>query len=113
MVTARAMPRFSILFLLFASLFGCGKKEPSEVVVYTALDREFAQPIFDSFTRDTGVIVKVKPDTESTKTIGLTTDIINERARPRCDLFWNNEILNTLRLERAGLLRSYNSVVGA
>ncbi|MCA9201358.1 MAG: extracellular solute-binding protein, partial [Planctomycetales bacterium] len=32
-----------------------------------------------------------------------------ERSRPRCDVFWNNEILNTLRLEKAGLLDVYTS----
>ena len=32
-----------------------------------------------------------------------------EAARPRCDVFWNNEILNTLRLERLGLLEAYQS----
>jgi len=42
--------------------------------------------------------------TESTKTVGLTNLIIAEARRPRCDLFWNNEILNTLRLKEKGLL---------
>ncbi len=30
-----------------------------------------------------------------------------EKDRPRCDVFWNNEILNTLRLKRLGLLEAY------
>ncbi len=45
-----------------------------------------------------------KFDVESTKTVGLVEAIIAERERPRCDLFWNNEILNTVRLEKLGLL---------
>jgi len=90
-------------------LIGCGPDVPPEVVVYTALDREFSEPIFDRFTASTGIIVRPKYDTESTKTVGLTQAILAERARPRCDLFWNNEILNTLRLEREGLLRPYAS----
>ena len=45
-----------------------------------------------------------KYDDESTKTVGLTNVIIQEAGRPRCDVFWNNEILNTLRLEEKGLL---------
>jgi iron(III) transport system substrate-binding protein len=98
--------------LLFATIVaGCRSKEEQqpEVVVYTALDQEFSQPIFAEFTEKTGIAVRAKYDIESTKTVGLTEAIINERARPRCDLFWNNEILNTFRLERAGLLRSYKS----
>jgi iron(III) transport system substrate-binding protein len=88
---------------------GAGTAPPEEVVVYTALDQEFSQPIFDDFTQATGIIVRPKYDTESTKTVGLAQAILAERERPRCDLFWNNEILNMLRLEREGLLRPYAS----
>ena len=79
------------------------------VVVYTALDREFSEPVFEEFTRQTGVRVLAKYDTESTKTVGLTQALFAERDRPRCDLFWNNEIVNTLRLDQAELLASYDS----
>jgi iron(III) transport system substrate-binding protein len=101
------------LLVLALAVGGCGKSEPPEVVVYTALDQEFSKPIFDDFTRETGIVVKATYDTESTKTVGLTTKIIAERDRPRCDLFWNNEVLNTYRLERAGLLRPYKSPAAA
>jgi len=80
-----------------------------QVVVYTALDQDFSQPIFEKFTRQTGIVVRAKFDTESTKTVGLTQAILAERARPRCDVFWNNEIVNTLRLDHAGLLSSYET----
>jgi len=81
----------------------------SEVVVYTALDSEFSRPIFDDYQRTTGATVAPKFDTESTKTVGLTNALLAESARPRADVFWNNEILNTLRLEKAGLLDAYFS----
>jgi iron(III) transport system substrate-binding protein len=77
------------------------------VVVYTALDSEFSQPIFEDYAAQSGLAVRPKFDTESTKTVGLAEAIIAENARPRCDVFWNNEILNTLRLERRGLLAAY------
>ncbi|MEX2140499.1 MAG: extracellular solute-binding protein [Pirellulales bacterium] len=78
-------------------------------MVYTALDEGFSKPIFADFEADSGVTVVPKFDTEATKTVGLTEAILAERERPRCDVFWNNEILNTLRLERAGLLEVYRS----
>ncbi len=78
------------------------------VVVYTALDQEFSRPVFEAFTQYTGITVLAKYDTESTKSVGLTQALFAERERPRCDLFWNNEIVNTLRLDQAGLLASYN-----
>jgi iron(III) transport system substrate-binding protein len=96
-------------------IVGCHSAPPKqqEVIVYTALDEDFSQPIFEEFTRATGIVVRPKYDTESTKTVGLTQAILAERERPRCDLFWNNEILNTLRLEREGLLRAYKSPAAA
>jgi iron(III) transport system substrate-binding protein len=107
------------LLLLSATIAvsGCRQKKEEEqqpeVIVYTALDSEFSQPIFDKFTEKTGIGVRAKYDAESTKTVGLTKIIISERARPRCDLFWNNEVINTIRLERAGLLRAYKSPAAA
>jgi iron(III) transport system substrate-binding protein len=78
------------------------------VVVYTALDRQFSAPILATFEAETGIDVEAVYDTESTKTVGLVNRIISERNRPRCDVFWNNEILNTLRLKREGLLQPCN-----
>jgi len=86
---------------------GCWGRSPSEVVVYTALDSEFSEPIFADFTAATGIRVLPKFDTEATKTVGLAEAILAEKGRPRCDVFWNNEILNTLRVEQQGLLAAY------
>ncbi|MGD0383169.1 MAG: extracellular solute-binding protein [Thermoguttaceae bacterium] len=101
--------QFAILML---SVAGCWSSSGREAVVYTALDSEFSQPIFDDFTAAAGIAVRPKYDAESTKTVGLAEAIMAERNRPRCDVFWNNEILNTLRLERQGLLEAYDSPVG-
>ncbi len=80
---------------------GCGaivrEAAAQSVVVYSALDREFAEPVLKAYGQRNGVRVLPKFDVESTKTVGLTNLIVVEAARPRCDLFWNNEILNTLR----------------
>jgi len=95
-----------ILVAIFLSIVDRGDRQ---VVVYTALDEEFSQPVFEEFTRQTGIKVLGKFDTESTKTVGLTQAILAERDRPRCDVFWNNEIVNTLRLDQAGLLGRYET----
>ena len=96
-----------LCLLLCVAGGGCWSASQREVVVYTALDQEFSRPVFRSFTQKTGIQVLAKFDTESTKTVGLTEALIYERARPRCDVFWNNEILHTIRLERQGLLERY------
>ncbi len=97
---------------LLALISGCAPRAAREVVVYTALDEEFSRPIFEQFTRETGIAVRAKYDVESTKSVQLTQAIMAERGRPRCDVFWNNEVVNTLRLEKAGLLAEYDSPAG-
>lgn len=106
------MPRFSsliasaVLIILLVTL-GCRPAATSEVVVYTALDQEFSEEHFKAYQQETGVVVVPKFDTEANKTVGLTETLFAEKDRPRCDVFWNNEILNTLRLQQAGMLESY------
>ncbi|MBA4104112.1 MAG: iron transporter [Pirellula sp.] len=113
----RASNSLRISLALLASLAvafsaGCAPQSAREVIVYTSLDEEFSKPIFAEFTRETGIEVRGKFDVESTKSVGLTQEILEERDRPRCDLFWNNEVVNTLRLEREGLLAEYDSPIG-
>lgn len=90
-----------------AVLLGCARRPEHEVVVYSALDEVFSQPILEDFEAASGIAPRAKFDTESTKTIGLTQAIIAEGNAPRCDVFWNNEILNTLKLEKRGLLAAH------
>jgi iron(III) transport system substrate-binding protein len=77
--------------------------------VYCAQDREFAVPIFEDFQKQTGLEVVPKYDTEKDKSVSLYEELIAERTRPRCDVFWNNEIVSTIRLEKQGLLEAYDS----
>jgi iron(III) transport system substrate-binding protein len=91
-----------------AATAALGAARPADqVTVYAAHDREFSEPVLESYGKKTGVRVLPKFDVESTKTVGLTNLIVSEARRPRCDLFWNNEILNTLRLQNAGLLQPF------
>lgn len=91
------------------SISGCWSSTGPEVVVYSALDREFSEPILDSFEQRTGIKVLANYDVESQKTVGLVNRIIQESNRPRCDVFWNNEILHALRLDELGLLQPHPS----
>jgi iron(III) transport system substrate-binding protein len=114
-MTTRAVRCAATPLLLAVSLFAYRGHEPAEagsllsgrVVVYSALDREFAEPVLKAYEKSTGTSVVSKFDVESTKTVGLTNLLIAEANYPRCDLFWNNEILNTLRLKDKGLLAPF------
>lgn len=104
-----------LLTLPVSTFSGCIKRSESDVVVYSALDREFAFPILDSFERSSGGGTRViaKYDVESTKTVGLVNLIIAEQDAPHCDLFWNNEIMHTVRLQKLGLLEPRKWTVDA
>jgi len=95
-----------VVILCGASVSGCVQRSESDVVVYSALDQEFAEPILGSFERSTEGETSVigKFDIESTKTVGLTNQLIAEDNSPVCDVFWNNEIIHTVRLQKLGLL---------
>ena len=93
--------------LLWGAIAGCVPRVENEVVLYSAADREYAAPILAAFERrNEATKIASTFDIESTKTVGLVSRIENEAKSPRCDLFWNNEIVHTLRLEKAGLLQS-------
>lgn len=80
-----------------------------EVVVYTALDQNFSEPLLRRFEEKTGIRARAVYDTEAVKTVGLVNRLIAEAPRPRCDVFWNNEIVRTLLLKRRGLTQTYFS----
>lgn len=83
-------------------------KQPG-VVVYCALDQEFADPILAEFEQSTGIHVKAEWDTEQSKTVGLANRLKFEKDSPRCDVFWSNETLQTVRLALEGVFEPYAS----
>jgi iron(III) transport system substrate-binding protein len=102
------MNRRHFLAVPLLALAGCSRRE-SRVVVYCAQDEEFAEGLLADFTRDTGLAVAPKYDTEANKSVSLATELEREASRPRCDVHWNNEILGTIRLARKGVYTTYES----
>ncbi len=96
------------LLLIAISLLavGCSNSKPG-VVLYCAQDREFAEDLLVSFKADSGIEAAPKFDTEADKSVSLYRLLVREKDRPRCDVFWNNEILSTIRLHKQGLLEPY------
>ncbi len=83
------------------------------LVLYCAHDSVFAESIIRQFEAKTGITVHVRYDEESNKSLGLTNLLIAERAKPRCDVFWNNQTFGTIRLKREGLLATLDPAVFA
>ena len=80
-----------------------------QVVVYTALDQLFSEPILKEFEKRYNIKVRAVYDIEAVKTTGLVNRLIAEKKNPHCDVFWNNEIIRTIILKRKGILCPYIS----
>lgn len=103
-------PPLGLLIGLFLALPGCGSQGAQpEVVVYVAVDRGDAEPILRAFEASSGVQVRAVYDAEAAKTTGLVTRLLAESQSPRCDVFWNNEVVQTMLLADRGVLDAYVS----
>ncbi|NQU39790.1 MAG: substrate-binding domain-containing protein [Lentisphaerae bacterium] len=98
---------FVLLLIPAIVVIGIVVVRAPDVVVYCAHDSVYAAAIIQKFETQTGLRVAVKYDTEATKSLGLTELLIYERERPQCDVFWNNELLGTLDLQKQGVLEPY------
>lgn len=104
--------RWLALVAVFLLAVGCSSTTSpgaDVVVVYCAQDQVYGEPILDEFEKKTGIKVNWKFDVESAKTTGLVNRIAAEKANPQCDVFWNNEVAQTISLQRQGLLEAYRS----
>jgi iron(III) transport system substrate-binding protein len=99
---------FIVLLIPLVGTTGCFSPK-NRVVLFCAQDEEFATSVLGDFKKTTHLNVDVKYDTEATKSVSLISELLAHKERPRCDVHWNNEILGTIRLERAGLLEPYTS----
>ncbi len=101
---------FIIGLLVFGITVICNAKtNKKEVIIYTALDQVFSEPILQDFEKTSGIKVKAVFDIEATKTTGMVNRLIAEKNNPQCDVFWNNEVIKTIILKRKGVLQSYIS----
>ena len=102
------------LAALALGLCACaGKSEARQITIYTAVDQVYSEQIFQDFEEKTGIKVNAVYDIESNKTTGLTNKILAEAENPVCDVFWNNEFVQTIELQNAGALQPYVSPAAA
>lgn len=86
----------ALLACVGCALVGCGN--PDAVVVYVSADETVARPVLERFAAATGIRVSPVFDTEATKTTGLAQRLRAEANRPRADVFWSSEIVQTIAL---------------
>lgn len=61
------LTRIIVIFCFIGFIVACEKSGP-HVVVYTSLDQNLSEPVFKSFSQQTGIQIKAVYDTEATKT---------------------------------------------
>lgn len=81
-------------------------RSATDVVIYTSQDQQYAEPILDQFTKETGIKVRAVYDSEAVKTVGLANRLLAEAKHPRCDLWWSNEALRTAQLAQRGVFNT-------
>ena len=98
-----------LFFVVWSAWFFWRHAEDSSgpLVVYCSHDAIFSEAILRDFEKRTGIAVAPRFDTEATKSLGLTELLIREKDAPRCDVFWNNELLGMLDLQQRGMLLPY------
>ena len=107
-MTPAARQPLLLLSSLTWTLAGCGPQP--DLVLYVALDMDHSQALIQEFERESGLNVLAEYDTEASKTVGLVRRLIEEsKGHARCDVFWNNEVAQTVRLAQRGLLQVYDS----
>lgn len=109
----QSLLKYSIVAVLSLSLvlawFSVSQRAEDALVVYCAHDLIFAEKILKEFEEETGIKVVVVGDSEATKSLGLVQRLIREKQHPKCDVFWNNQLLGTMDLAEEGVLQPYQA----
>ncbi len=101
---------FVAIMLVVGIMWSVQEVTGRTVVIYVAQDQDYSEPILKEFEEKTGMIVKIKYDTELTKTVGLVNKLIAEKDNPQADVFWNNEVSRSIQLKEEFVTKPYCSV---
>lgn len=82
---------------------GGASKAGSRVVVYTSVDRIFAEPVLQAAGKELGLDVVGVYDTEETKSTGLVNRLIARKDNPDGDLFWSGDPMRAAVLKSEGV----------
>ncbi len=97
----------SLVVVLVAAWLSVARRTDDALIVYCAHDLIFAESVLLDFEKETGIKVVIVGDTEATKSLGLVQRLIREKSNPKCDVFWNNQVLGTIDLAEQDVLQPY------
>ncbi|MBL8815882.1 MAG: ABC transporter substrate-binding protein [Planctomyces sp.] len=99
----------AVILAVMIPILRQSSRSANRVVLYCAHDSIFADAVIRKFESATGIDVEVRYDEEASKSLGLTNLLIAEKDQARCDVFWNNQTMGTIRLKAAGVLEPWKS----
>src|SRR5262245_42179191 len=88
------------VFLLWPVLSG---GEGGGLVLYSSVDQDQFKPIVLEFEKAKGTKVTSVGETEASRSVGIARRLEIEKDRPVADVFWGNEIMNTIVLRDLGV----------
>lgn len=96
--------RLLFCLLMALPLTACGGSDEAKVTLYCGVDQDQSRRIADLFRQQTGVAVDYHGETEAMRSVGLPKRIMEERGRPRADVYWSNEIMHMVHLCKSGVM---------
>ncbi|HQY89653.1 MAG TPA: substrate-binding domain-containing protein, partial [Tepidisphaeraceae bacterium] len=76
--------------------------DSNQIILYTSIDEPIARKVIDAFEKQSGLSVRIVTDTEATRSVGIAERLRAEKARPLAQVWWGNEVFNTVRLADEG-----------
>lgn len=93
-----------LLALVALILPACGGSDEPTVVLYCGVDQDQSRRFGDLFEQQSGIKLDYHGETEAMRSIGLPQRLMDERERPRADVYWSNEIMHMIKLARSGII---------
>jgi iron(III) transport system substrate-binding protein len=97
------------MLALLSLVSGCSIGDKPVVVVYSSVDKEFAEPLARQFEKETGIEVQLVTDTEKAKSSGLLNRLLEEQQQPQCDVFLSEDPVRAAVLKKRGVSTPYQS----
>jgi len=100
---------FILMLTLSLLLLSSCQSDENTLIIYTSVDRNYSEQVFNDFEEKTGIKVLPAYDTEASKTTGMVNKLIEEQNNPVANVFWNGEFAQTILLKEKGILAPYKS----
>ncbi len=79
-------------------------EDRADVVLYCGVDQDQSQSLVEAFEKSSGLRIDFHGESEAFRSIGLPQLIESQRANPRGDLWWSNEIMHMVDLASKELI---------